>query len=311
MTLTRTDAWALAWLTLLWGINWPIMKIGVRDFAPMTFRAISMVGGLLVLGIAIRWQRQNWRVPRSQWREVLLIALFNGAIWYVLSIYGVKLLASGRAAILGYTMPIWAALIGIAVYGEHPTRRLWVGVTAAFVAVALLLTGELDAITGRPIGTVLMLAAAVAWGLGTHLMRRRRTTVPLTVLTFWMLAASLVISVMVSVVAERGHWVRAPNTAEWGAIAFNALVVFGFCQLAWFRLATILTPVASGLSVMLIPVVGLSAGMLLLGERPAWQDWTALGCILFAMATVLLPARKPSQPDGLAEGEPAPSARPE
>ena len=309
MTLTRRDAWALAWLTLLWGINWPIMKIGVRDFPPMTFRAISMVGGLFVLAAAIRFRRQDWRVPRDQWREVLLIALFNGAIWYVLSIYGVKLLASGRAAILGYTMPIWAALIGIVLYGEHPTRRLWIGVAAAVAAVVLLLTSELDAITGRPSGTALMLAAAVAWGFGTHMMRRRRTTVPLTVLSFWMLAASLLISLAFSVTAERHSWVRAPNAAEWGAIAFNALVVFGFCQLAWFRLATILTPVASGLSVMLIPVVGLSAGMLMLGERPAWQDWTALACILFAMATVLLPARKGDQRD--AEADPVPSVRPD
>lgn len=309
MTLTRRDAWALAWLTLLWGINWPIMKIGVRDFPPMTFRAISMAGGLLVLAAAIRLQGQDWRVPRAQWREVLWIALFNGTIWYVLSIYGVKLLASGRAAILGYTMPIWAAVIGIGLYGEHPTKRLWIGVAAAVVAVALLLSGEFGAITGRPVGTALMLTAALAWGFGTHLMRRRGTSVPLTVLAFWMLALSLVFSVAVSIVVEHDSWVRAPNASEWGAILFNAVVVFGFCQLAWFRLATILPPVASGLSVMLIPVVGLTAGMLMLGERPAWQDWTALVCILLAMATVLLPSRTAGQRAG--QAAPVPSARPD
>ena len=69
-------------------------------------------------------------------------------------------------------------------------------------------------------------------------------------------------------------------------------LVFGVSQLLWFRLATILPPVASSLSVMLIPVVGLFSGMLLLGEQPSWHDWAALGCVLAAIASVLLPARR-------------------
>jgi drug/metabolite transporter (DMT)-like permease len=63
-------------------------------------------------------------------------------------------------------------------------------------------------------------------------------------------------------------------------------------QPLWFGLARILPPVASSLSVMLIPVVGLFSGMLLLGEQPSWHDWVALGCVLAAIASVLLPARR-------------------
>jgi drug/metabolite transporter (DMT)-like permease len=63
-------------------------------------------------------------------------------------------------------------------------------------------------------------------------------------------------------------------------------------QLLWFRLASILPPVASSLSVMLIPVVGLFSGMALLGEQPTWHDRVALGCVLAAIASLLLPARR-------------------
>ena len=77
---------------------------------------------------------------------------------------------------------------------------------------------------------------------------------------------------------------------EWGAILYNAVLVFGVSQLLWFRLATLLPPVASSLSVMLIPVVGLFSGMWLLGEVPSWQDYAALLFVLVAIATVLLPA---------------------
>jgi drug/metabolite transporter (DMT)-like permease len=68
-------------------------------------------------------------------------------------------------------------------------------------------------------------------------------------------------------------------------------LVFGVSQLLWFRLASILPPVASGLSVMLIPVVGLFSAMAMLGEVPTWHDWAALACVLAAIASVLLPRR--------------------
>jgi drug/metabolite transporter (DMT)-like permease len=188
-------------------------------------------------------------------------------------------------------MPIWTALLGIAVFGDRPSRRLGLGVAAAALGVVLLLASELGTITGRPLGTLCMLTAAMVWGFGTHLMRRRRQATSVLVITFWSLAISLLVCGLVSVLFERHLWVRPPNRAEWGAIAYNALVIFGFSQVMWFRLASILPPVASGLSVMLIPVIGLFSGMAMLGEQPHWQDFAALGSILVAIATVLLPAR--------------------
>lgn len=293
LRLGPRDLWLLAALTLSWGVNWPVMKIGVQDFAPMTFRALTMVGGLPFLAVIARMRGISLRVPREHWGELLALAMFNLVLWVVLAIYGVKLLSSGRAAILAYTMPIWAALIGIVVYAEHPTRRLWAGVGAAAAGVLLLIGGEMASIAGRPLGTLLMLSAAAVWGFGTHLMRRRRLRAHILAITFWSLAVGLLACGGLAVAFERDAWSRAPNAAEWGAIAYNAFVVFGFSQLAWFRLVTILTPVASGLSVMLIPVIGLFSGMAMLGERPAWHDWVALGAVLAAMATVLLPGRRP------------------
>jgi drug/metabolite transporter (DMT)-like permease len=61
-----------------------------------------------------------------------------------------------------------------------------------------------------------------------------------------------------------------------------------FCHVVWSMLARNLPPAASGLSVMLIPVLGVFSGMWMLGEQPYWQDFAALGLIVFALSTVLL-----------------------
>ena len=292
LRLSPRDLWLLALLTLAWGVNWPIMKIGVNELAPMSFRALTMIGGLPALAVIARVAGVPLRVPREERGELLVLALTNMVLWIVLSIYALKLLSSGRAAILAYTMPVWTALIGIALYGEHPSRRLWVGVAAAALGVLLLLGGEIGAIVGCPLGMLLMLSAAAIWGLGTHLMRRRRLRAHILTITFWSVAIGLVVCSGLALAFERGSWTRAPDAAGWGAVVYNALIVFGFAQLVWFRLVSILPPVASGLSVMLIPVIGLFSGIAMLGERPGWQDWVALAAVLVAMGSVLLPSRQ-------------------
>jgi len=90
-----------------------------------------------------------------------------------------------------------------------------------------------------------------------------------------------------AVVFESADW-RMPNLLEWLAIAYNALLVFGFAFVVWFRLARTLPPVASGLSVMMIPVVGVFSGALILGETPHWQDYCAMALILVSLGTVLI-----------------------
>ncbi len=291
-SLSRRDLWLLVLLTVSWGVNWPVMKIGVRDFAPLTFRTLSMLGGIVVLGMLIRRRGLSFAVAPEHRREMMVLAFTNMTVWFVLSIYGVRLLSSGRAAILGYTLPIWTMLWGIALYGERPSARVWLGVGAAAAGVLLLLSSEFATLTGRPLGTVLMLVSALVWGYGTHRMRRRTLPQPVVVITFWSLVQSAIVCSAVSFALERDLWTRAPNAPEWGAIAYNAIVIFGFAQVMWFRLTTILTPVTSALSVMMIPVIGLFSGMAILGESPAWQDYVALACILVAIATALLPARR-------------------
>lgn len=289
--LSRPDAFLLCLLTLVWGLNWPIMKIGVADFPPLTFRAVTMVGGVAIFALIARFQGHALRVARPYWREVAVLGTTNMAIWFSLSILGIKLLASGRAAILGYTLPVWVALIGYLVYRERHGLRLVLALVAATIGVGLLLASELVAMAGKPLGTLCMLAAAAVWALGTHQLRRRAQPTPLVVLSFWMMAGTLAFCGALAAVFERHQWVRWPNAAEWGAIAFNVVLSYGVAQLLWFRLASSLPPVVSALSVMMIPVVGVLSGLLMLGERPGWTDLAALAAILFAIGATLLPPR--------------------
>ncbi|MBY4897388.1 DMT family transporter [Cupriavidus sp. AU9028] len=286
MKLDRRNIVLLIALTLAWGVNWPVMKIGVAAFPPLGFRLLCMAGGLIALGLALRARGISLAVPRDTWGPIFRLALPNMVIWHLLAIGAVKMLSSGRAAILGYTMPIWAVVWGLVLFRERISASAWVGIGCALAGTLLLMSSEFGALTGSPTGTVMMLAAAAGWGYGTQLMKRTQLAVQLGPLTFWMLAAALPFLLAGTLLFEDG-W-RMPNAVEWAAIAYNAVVVFAFCHLVWFQLARSLPPVVSSLSIMFIPVVGVFSGMWLLGETPHWQDYAAIVLMLAALSSVLL-----------------------
>ena len=101
--------------------------------------------------------------------------------------------------------------------------------------------------------------------------------------------AAVVLSVL-ALLFERTQW-HWPNPTAWAAILFNAVLIFGYAHAAWFYLARSLPPVASTLSVMFIPVIGVFSGAWWLGEQLHWQDWAAVVLMVVAIASVLWPAR--------------------
>ncbi|WP_372826999.1 DMT family transporter [Polaromonas sp.] len=290
MQLSQRQLIVLVLLTLAWGINWPIMKVGVADFPPLSFRALSIWLGLPVLGMAMVLMKVPFFVPREKYRELFWLAFANMFVWHGLIILAVKNLSSGRAAILGYTMPIFSALIGAWFFGHQLQRRSWLGVAAAALGVSLLLWHELTNLSGRPIGVLCALGAAATWAVGTQ--KLRNTTMPVATLTisFWMTAMTAVVMTGLSVAFEMPQW-KAPPAASWASILYNAVIIFGFAHAAWFFLARSLPPIASTLSVMMIPVLGVFTGALALGEVLHWQDWAAVVLMVVAIASVLAPGR--------------------
>ena len=289
MTHTRQQITLLVILTLVWGLNWPVLKMGVLGYPPLTFRSLSMWLGLPFLGLVLYLRGISFVVPRAQWRELGMLATTNMFIWHVLIILAVQNLSSGRSAILGYTMPIFSAVIGVLWFGARMQRRAWLGILAAAGGVVLLLWHEFTTLTGKPMGVVMGLVAAAFWGLGTQQIRHTRMTVPTLTIVFWMTAMTTLLMSALAWTFERPRW-GVPPPLTWMSIVYNAFGVFVFAQATWLSLARDLPPLASTLSVMFIPVLGVFSGAVLLQEALHWQDWAAIVLIVVAIASVLWPA---------------------
>jgi drug/metabolite transporter (DMT)-like permease len=288
--LSREQLVTLVLLTFSWGVNWPVMKLGVTYFPALSFRALTVMLGLPILALVLLARKVPFTVPRRAWRELFWLAMTNMVIWNVCMILALRNLSGGRAAILAYTMPVFSAVFGALFFKARLAPRAWLGVGAAALGVALLLWYEFTALAGRPLGVLLALFSAAVWALGTQLLRRSRIEASTLTLSFWMTAASGLVATVLAFAFERDQW-RVPPSQTWGAIAYNAILIYGFSQAAWLSLARGLPPVASTLSVMFIPVLGVFVGAVWLREAVHWQDYVAVALMMVAIASVLWPSR--------------------
>ena len=287
-TLTRRQLVGLLLLTLMWGLNWPIMKLSLRELAPLHFRALTMGLGALALAACFRAQGLRlWPRGGAEWRDVLVLGLPNILGWHGLSIIGLTQLPAGRAAILGFTMPVWTVLLGVLFYRERLTRRLLLAVAAVLAGITLLLWDELAQLAGRPAGIVWMQCAALCWALGTIWMRRAHLTLPPETLVVWMMAwSAAAIAVLAALLEPAQAWQFSAGV--WASLVWAVLINYGAAQVIWFGLARALPPATSAMSVMAVPLIGTLSAPLIVGEWPRWQDLAAMACVVVAIGAVLL-----------------------
>jgi drug/metabolite transporter (DMT)-like permease len=291
--ITRKQLLALVAITLMWGFNWPMMKYSLRELSPLYFRALTMTAGATWLYLFYRWRGVRMLPVGSEWGTVVKLGLPNMLGWHTAAILGVKELASGRAAILGFTMPIWTVLIGMLFLGEKLTLRIAVAVVAVACAIGLLISHEVGTLAGRPAGIAWMELAALLWAIGTIMIRRTRITLPAEALTVWMMVLTCLCLWVFAFVAE--PWPSWQFSGPmWGSLVYGAFINYGFSQIIWFGMARNLPPATSAMSIMAVPLVGTLGATFIVGEWPLWEDYVAMVCVMTAIAAVLLPARRSS-----------------
>jgi drug/metabolite transporter (DMT)-like permease len=292
--------WLLAALALFWGANWPMMKIVLNEWNVWHFRTVSLVAGCASLFALAKMLKLPLRVPEGEWGRLVVAALFNITGWHIFSGFGVSLLASGRAAIIGYTMPLWVVPLSMWVLKEPMTRRKVIGLALGFVGLMLLIGDDLVRLQQAPLGTLAMLGAAISWSIGIVVMKRWPVSLPTTVLTGWMMLVGG-IPVAIGALLFGGTDFHTLSAKTWLALAYVIFVAMVFCHWAFMRLVTMLPATIIGISSLTVPVVGVFSGMLVLGEKPGAAEWAALVLILAALGVVVMPSRR-----GRVAAEPVP-----
>ncbi len=278
-------------LWLVWGTNWPLFPLATREVSVWTFRAVSVLIAGVALLIAARVMGQSLAIPRRHWRTITVATFFYLVVWNIASTYSALLVPSGQAAVLGFTMPLWSALIAWAVLGERLSRRLVLAVILGGVAVTLLMWKSFAVYAQAPLGLALGLLAGIGWAVGTLILQRGRVQVPATVLTGWqLLITALPITIGAFVLGD--HQWFMPSWSAILIIGYIALMPMCIGNLCWFSIVGLLPAHVAGLSSILVPVVAMVSGALIHGEPLGPVQWLAMACSAAAMWLALFRPNK-------------------
>lgn len=289
--MPRSSVVLVALITLIWGFNWPIMKIILREVSPFTFRSLCMAAGAVGLFAIAKFNGLPLRVPPGQWQRLTASALFNITGWNLLIAFGLKNVAAGRGVLLAYTMPIWTVLLSMIILHEKITAKRGLGLLFGMIAMFILVSVEFAQIKAAPLGALLIVGAALSWSVGTVIMKRYPVSMPTTSMTGWMMVLG---GIPIWIATPFFETMPLSNVTLWPAlgVVYNMTLAVTFCYWAWNTLVSRGSASVAALSTLMIPVLGVFSSMLLLGERPRWQEFSALALVIGSLILVMLPNRK-------------------
>ena len=274
---------------LFWGFNWPVMKVGMAAIPVFTFRAISIFLGGLCLAAICRYTGYSMKVPRAQWPPLLLVTLLIFG-FTVLSGYGVLQTGSGRAAVMAYTMPIWAIPMGALLLADPLTWRKLASLALGLAGMAMLVVADIETLGGAPIGILIMLVTAILWAGATIAHKKAAWTVPTLVLVTWQ---SLLSSVPLAIGAAFVDYQEVDFPGLWPILCllYNVFIAATFCLYAYFEVVRIFPVGITTIGVLIAPVVGVFSGAFTLGEPLGLAEFAALALVLAAIALPVMARR--------------------
>lgn len=280
----------LAFLAVFWGLNWPVMKIGLSEVSPWVFRGCASICGALGLFAISKLAGHSLKVPPEERFGLVVCGLLNLTFWNILVLYGIDLMNAGRAAILGYTMPIWATMAGAYMLREKLSMRALVALTFGMAGMGLLFFAEGQALGNSVLGPLLVVAAAICWGLGTALTKYYAFTMPITVSTAWQHAIGVTPIVIIALLTDLTS--HGP-VSLWPAlmVAYNMIITSIFCYWAYFKVVQVLPVVVSTVGMLAVPVLGVFFDALIFQHQPTWFDYAALLAVVVAVYLVMTTKR--------------------
>lgn len=278
-------------LTLVWGTNWPLFALAVAEVSVWTFRAVScLVAGSLLLAY-VRLRGGSVRIEPRHRRVVLASCFLYMVVWNITSTYSAIMLPSGQASVLGFTMPLWAALFSWLIHREPLRGRMLVALGFGAAGVTLLMVPSFRDYAQAPLGLVLGLAGGAGWALGTIVLKRGQVPVSPAVLTGWQLLITAV--PCAAGAAWFGDWQWfVPGATSILVIAYITLVPILVGNVCWISIVGLLPTQVAGLSAIAVPMVAMVSGALVHGEPLGPLQWLAMACTAVALGLVLLSPRR-------------------
>ena len=294
--LSGREVAAVLAVVLIWGMNFVVMKAGLRDFTPFQLGAARYVLAVLPAVLLVR-------PPRIHWKWVVLYGALQGVGQFGLLFLALKVgMTAALASVLLQTQVFFTALFGFVLLHERASKPLQVGMGLAALglgcfAINYLAPGSTGTASTTVLGLGLTLCAAAMWAssniVARQVQQRYQDYSPLAFVV-WSSSVAILPFVGLSLAfddpALRWQWLDA-RVGSWLAVAYLGWVATVLAYSLWTGLlkrhpANRVAPFSLG-----VPIVGLTAGVGLLGESITLWQWAGIALVVAALISVMLGGR--------------------
>jgi len=278
----------LAITSVGWGFNWPITKFLLGYLPPLTLRGTTGVIVASLLGILALARGQSLAVRRAQWLMLTAAAFLNVGCWMVLMGFALVYLPASEAALIAYTMPVWASALAWPILGERPNLLRVLALVMAFAGLSAILGGNgfAASMTKLP-GIIMALGGALGFAVGTVLAKKWPLRLPPISAAAWQIGIGCLPVAIAGLLIEKSD-LAGLSGFGWLMLTYSTVAQFCIAYVAWFAALARLPASVAAIGTMAVPVIGVVTSAVALHEPLGAGQIAAL---VFTLAGVALATR--------------------
>jgi drug/metabolite transporter (DMT)-like permease len=273
-------------LSFAWGLNWIAAAIALRDVTPWSLRFAGAGIGTVTLFAAAVLTGKSLKVPRGEHKHIMVAGFLNVAAFQILSAFAQTVGDTSRVVIVTYSMPIWATLFSVLLIGERLNGIKLLALALCIAGMTILVWPLFE--HGFPPVVLLALGCALTWSFASVYIKWVKVTIEPLANAAWQLLFGFAFIVLGTFIFD-GYprlWPIPANALM--AVLYVGIFGVGLAHFLWWSIVGKLPPTTASIGALLVPVVGVIASIVFLGEKPTINDIAGFVLIFCAAACVLL-----------------------
>lgn len=310
---THNSVWpdaSLFGVALIWGINIPIMKIGLDQVDAYVFNAVRLVISACVLaGFALRERRQGVR-PKSglRFRALVTYALVVSGLYQLLFLLGIARTTSGNTALIISTVPMWTSLMARVFLAEKLKRLAWCGLLTALsgTIIVALQKGDVSAGSEHLLGNAFVLGAALAWSGGTVYSRPLLTLISPMQLSAIAAVMALPLHLLFATGRYQSSLTALQSIDVWAIIFYSGVLSTGLALPMWNYGVRHAGAAHASVIQNLIPLIAIAAAWISRGETASTAQVFG-GALILSGLIIMRISRESAEPKTTANNKNMPA----
>ena len=285
--MTRLDL-LLVLMVVIWGSNFTVVKIALRDFPELAFNAMRMVVGSMIFLGAMHLSRTRVALSRADWRRLVLLGIVGHFLYQFCFVGGLKRTSVGNSSLIVGASPVLIAVLSSLAGHERVPPLRWIGVFLALIGLYFVVGHRADWSASLWLGDTLMIVSMLCWAtysVAAQPLLKRHSPLFVTGISFVIGTTFYVLTTAPVLITV--SWSSISRTG-WILMVLSAALALNLAYLIWYTGVQKLGGTRTAVYSYLTPIVAMLVASFWLGEPISGNQMVGAGAILTGLAVTRL-----------------------